>query len=221
MRIERDQMEEGVPNRLEGSRVPGLNGTVGQRGTGKTSPIDLVWFLPRREGICGGFGKTKPGSRACHSGQRSGHCHAGRWRARIPCRVHGIRRFPRTSGSHVLPILSSPTEIETVGLRAQVRSRLLVSFDGDHEATEAQDSAADREARSLTAEAEALRPETDELADPIEEIARVGRDHQGRSGERPAIDTLGVKFQTKSTPTCPSDVVACWRIHDQELHTGT
>ena len=68
------------------------------------------------------------------------------------------------------PIIFSQTEIETIGLQALGRIRLLDSFSGNKKVTEAGESEASSEVRSLTAQVETQRREIDELAGQVEEI---------------------------------------------------
>ncbi len=77
---------------------------------------------------------------------------------------------PRAAVPYVRPIIFSQTEIETVGLQAQGRLRLLDSFSCDQKDTDTRESEVASEVRSLTAEADALRREIDELARQVEEI---------------------------------------------------
>lgn len=170
MRIERVQIEEGFLDGLDVSFAPGLNVIIGERGTGKTSLIELVRFCLGVQGYTSDSAKRSldHALSILESGQVTVALSDGEHEILVARTASD--ESPRASGPYVLPILFSQTEIETVGLRAQGRIRLLDSFGGDQEHTEAQESAAGSEVRSLTAEAEALRREIDELAGQLEEI---------------------------------------------------
>lgn len=170
MHIERVQIEEGFLDGLDVSFTRGLNVIIGERGTGKTSLIELVRFCLGVQGYTSDSTKRSLDHALSILG-------SGQVTVTLSDGEHDILvtrtasdESPRASGPYVRPIIFSQTEIETVGLRAQGRIRLLASFGGDQKDTEAQESEAGSEVRSLTAEAEALRREIDELAGQIEEI---------------------------------------------------
>ena len=170
MRIERVQIEEGFLDGLDVSFAPGLNVIIGERGTGKTSLIELVRFCL---GVRGFTADTAKRSRD-HALSILG---SGRVTVTMSDGEHQFLvtrtasdEGPRASGSFVHPIVFSQTEIETVGLRAQGRIKLLDSFSGNQRDLDARASAACSEVRSLTAEAGAQRREIDELAGMVDEI---------------------------------------------------
>ena len=76
--------------------------------------------------------------------------------------------------SHLcVQLVLSQTEIETVGLQAQGRLRLLDSFTDIQSDTDPREAAAASEVRSLTTEAEALRREIDEIVQQLEQVPAV------------------------------------------------
>lgn len=170
MRIERIQIEEGFLDGLDVSFAPGLNVIIGERGTGKTSLIELVRYCL---GVPGYTPESDKRSRdhalsILGSGQVTVTLTDGE-REVIVTRT-GSDESSRASGPYSRPIIFSQTEIETVGLQAQGRIRLLDSFSGNRTEIESRESEVASEVRSLTAEAEALRREIDELATQVEEI---------------------------------------------------
>lgn len=175
MRIERVQIEEGFLDGLDVSFGPGLNVIIGERGTGKTSLIELVRFCLGVQGYTSDSTKRSldHALSILGSGQVTVTLSDGEHETLVTRTASDDS--PRASGPYARPIILSQTEIETVGLRAQGRIRLLDSFGGDQKDTEAQESAASSEVRSLTAEAEALRREIDELSGQIEEISALDK----------------------------------------------
>ena len=170
MQIERVQVEEGFLDGLDVTFAHGLNVIVGERGTGKTSLIELVRF-------CLGV----PGYTSDSTKRSRDHALSILGGGQVTVTLtDGVRKVsvtrttsdeqPRASGSFVRPTIFSQTEIETVGLQAQGRVKLLDSFSGDHRGTEAQESKACSEVRSFTAEADAQRREIDELEGLVSEI---------------------------------------------------
>ena len=170
MHIKRVQMEEGFLDGLDVSFTRGLNVIIGERGTGKTSLIELVRFCLGAEGFTSESTKRSRDHAlsVLGSGQVTVTLFDGE-RQVLVTRTGGDDS-PRASDPFVRPIIFSQTEIETVGLQAQGRLRLLDSFVGDQGDASGQEAAAASEVRSLTAEAEALRREIEELAEQVEEI---------------------------------------------------
>ncbi len=170
MYIERVQIEEGFLDGFDVSFTRGLNVIIGERGTGKTSFIELVRFCLGVEGYAA---ESKKRSRdhalsVLGSGQVTVTLSDGERQVLIT--RTGGDDSPRASELFVRPIIFSQTEIETVGLQAPGKLRLLDSFIGEQGDTNVQEAAAASEARSLTAEADTLRREIEYLADQVEEI---------------------------------------------------
>lgn len=174
MNIDRIQIEEGFLDGLDVSFVPGLNVIIGERGTGKTSLIELVRFCL---GVQGYTTESKKRSldhalSILGSGQVTVTLSDGE--QRIIVTRTASDETPRASGPYARPIVFSQTEIETVGLQAQGRLRLLDSFSGEQKDRESLEGAAASEVRSMTAEADALRQEIDELGRQLDELPTIG-----------------------------------------------
>ena len=170
MRIDRVQIEEGFLDGLDVSFASGLNVVIGERGTGKTSLIELVRFCLGIQGYTSDSRKQSldHALSILGSGQVTVTLSDGEQETLVTRTASD--ESPRASGPFVRPLIFSQTEIETVGLQAQGRIKLLDSFGGDQKDTEASESKSASEVRSLTVEAEALRREIDELAGQVEEI---------------------------------------------------
>ena len=170
MRIERVQVEEGFLDGLDVVFAPGLNVIIGERGTGKTSLIELIRFCLGVEG------------HTVDSGRRSlDHARSVLGSGQVTVTLSDVERqilvtrttsddSPRASAPFRQPIILSQTEIEAVGLQAQGRLRLLDDFRTSQSTTGLTEPQASGEVRSLTAEAGAQRREIDELAAHVEEI---------------------------------------------------
>ena len=175
MHIERVQIEEGFLDGLDVSFVRGLNVIIGERGTGKTSLIELVRFCLGVQNYTSDSAKRSldHALSILGSGQVTVTLADGEHKVLVTRTASDDS--PRTSGPYVRPIIFSQTEIETVGLQAQGRLRLLDSFDGDQKSVDDIESEAASEVRSLTAEAEALRREIDELSHQVEELPALNK----------------------------------------------
>ena len=170
MQIKRVQIEEGFLDGLDVSFAPGLNIIIGERGTGKTSLIELIRFCLGVQGYTSESAKRSldHALSILESGQVTVTLTDGE-RDIFVTRT-ASDDSPRASELYSRPLIFSQTEIETIGLQAQGRVRLLDSFSGDQKETEFRESEAASEVRSLTAEAGALRREIDELSGQVEEI---------------------------------------------------
>jgi predicted ATP-dependent endonuclease of OLD family len=176
MLIERVQIEEGFLDGLDVNLVKGLNVVIGERGTGKTSLIELIRFCLRVDGYT-------PESTKRSRDHALSVLGSGRVTVTL---LDGNKQMlvSRTAADepqqfsvkHVNPIILSQTEIENVGLQAHGRLRLLDSFIGDRKEAEESESGEVSRVRSFTAEVEALRREIDDL--------------NRKAGEIPALDKL-------------------------------
>lgn len=170
MRIDRVQIEEGFLDGLDVPFTAGLNVIIGERGTGKTSLIELVRFC------LGVRGYTTDSAKRSLNHARS-ILGSGQVIVTLSDSDHEIivsrtasDESPRATAQYIRPIIFSQTEIETIGLQAQGRVRLLDSFTSIQKTAENLESAAASEVRSLTAEVESLRREIDELSNQVDEI---------------------------------------------------
>ena len=173
MRIKRVQVEEGFLDGLDVSFAPGLNVVIGERGTGKTSLIELIRFCL---GVQGYTAKSTTRSIAhavsvLGSGQVTLTLTDGE-RDTIVSRTTSDE-FPRTTAPYPHPLIFSQTEIESVGLQEQGRLRLLDSFSDGQQQAEHLDSEAASEIRSLTAQTDALRREIDTIEAQVEAIPTI------------------------------------------------
>ncbi len=175
MRIDRVQIEEGFLDGLDVSFASGLNVIIGERGTGKTSLIELVRFCLGVQGSTPDSDKRSLDHARSILGSGRVTVSLSDGEQKILVTRTASDESPRASAPYVRPIIFSQTEIETVGLQAQGRIGLLDGFAGDQKETEARESEAASEVRSLTAEAEALCREIDELASQVEEIPALNK----------------------------------------------
>ena len=175
MRIERVQIEEGFLDGLEVFFAPGLNVIIGERGTGKTSLIELVRFCLGVQGNM--WDSAKRSLDHAHSILGSGQVTVtlSDGEREILVMRTTSDESPRASELFVRPIIFSQTEIETIGLQAQGRTRLLDSFGVDQKDTVTREYEAASVVCSLTVEAAALRREIDELARQVEEIPALNK----------------------------------------------
>jgi ABC-type lipoprotein export system ATPase subunit len=170
MYIERVQIEEGFLDGLDVQFVEGLNVIIGERGTGKTSLIELIRYC------LGVKGYTTETAKRSHEHALS-VLGAGQVTVTLSDGQRSITvsrtsndESPRAGGPFIVPILFSQTEIESVGLQANARLRLIDSFLDDKRRTKSDDASTISEVRSLTAEANALRREVEEIDQKLQQI---------------------------------------------------
>jgi hypothetical protein len=173
MYIERVQIEEGFLDGLDIALVPGLNVVIGARGTGKTSLIELIRFCLH---IPGHTRETERRSEE-HALSVLGAGQVTVTLSDSPGKITATRTaaedVQRASGAFRPPIIFSQTEIESVGLQADGRLRLLDSFLAESERTEVEEAGVRAEVQSISAEAETLRREIDQLRAQLEALPSV------------------------------------------------
>jgi predicted ATP-dependent endonuclease of OLD family len=169
MYIERVQVEEGFLNGLDVNFSSGLNVIIGARGTGKTSLIELIRFCldapantnevakRSREHALSILGGGQVTITASLNGQKI-----------IVSRATSDAA-PRASGFYEKPIVFSQTEIETIGLEASGRLRLIDSFLISNQTENAEENQAVTEIASLTAETSRLRREIEAIETQLRE----------------------------------------------------
>lgn len=173
MYIERIQIEEGFLNGFDVWLRAGLNVLIGARGTGKTSLIELVRFC-----------LDVPGYTPESTRRSRDHALSVLGSGQITLTlVDGARRVtvsraandaaPRASGPYLPPIVLSQTEIETVGLQPGGRLRLLDGFLGDQRALVSAETEAVAAVRSLTAEANTIQQDIEQLRRQIAELPSI------------------------------------------------
>ncbi len=173
MIIERIQIEEGFLNGFDVCPQPGLNVVIGARGTGKTTLIELIRFCLGVEGYTPET--TKRSREHALSVLGSGQVTLtlvddGR---RVTVSRSANDPAPRASGPFLAPIVLSQTEIETVGLQSGGRLRLLDGFIGDQQSAVSAETEAVASVRSLTAEANTIRADIEQLDQQLAEMPSI------------------------------------------------
>ena len=173
MHIERVQVEEGFLDGLDLRLVPGLNVLIGERGTGKTSVIELIRFALDVRGYTSESTK-----------RATDHARAilGTGAVTLTLDVNGnsvrVTRTaadaaPRANDSYPSPIIFSQSEIEAVGLHSTGRLRLLDSFLSERLKTSEQEGALVARAKSLTVEIQSVTRDLLGLDEKLKEIPAV------------------------------------------------
>ena len=175
MQIERVQVEEGFLDGLDVSFAPGLNVIIGERGTGKTSLIELIRFCLGVDGYTADSGRRSLDHALSILGSGQVTVTLSDAESQILVTRTSSDDFPRASTPFHQPIILSQTEIESVGLQAQGRVRLLDGFRLSQANAALSEPQASAEVRSLTAEAGAERREIDELSAQVEEIPELDK----------------------------------------------
>lgn len=170
MYIERVQIEEGFLNGLDINLTSGLNVIIGARGTGKTSLIELIRFcldVPSNTSEMARRSREHALS-ILGAGQVTVTLISNNG---LPIYVTRTAsdEMPRATGIYTKPIIFSQTEIETVGLEAQGRLRLIDSFLPSTLVDSAEEKKVSADIASLTAEVTKNRRDIEELEKALNE----------------------------------------------------
>lgn len=198
MYIERLQIEEGFLNGLDVDLTSGLNVVIGARGTGKTSLIELIRFCLDVKG-------------SAQENNKKSHEHAlsilGAGQVTLTLSIDGKKiivsrtasdRFPRYNGEFDIPLIFSQTEIETIGLEATGRLRLIDSFLPSNIVNEIEEKKVLATIGSLTVEISSLRKNIQELKDQLKNSAQIDEDLNFALGEEQKVAQGSQVIQTNA-----------------------
>ena len=199
MYIRRVQVEEGFLDGLDISFAQGLNVIIGERGTGKTSLIELIRFCLDVQGYTPQSAQRsmKHALSVLGSGQVTVTLTDGE-RDTLVTRTASIES-PRASGPYQPPLIFSQTEIESVGLQSQGRLHLLDAFTPDQEETELAESQAVSEVRSFTAQTEALRREVARIDAKVDQISALDEQITHLTPQEQELNTVLAEAHDKKT----------------------
>ncbi|MBC3346914.1 AAA family ATPase [Pseudomonas sp. SWRI196] len=163
MYIQRVQIEEGFLDGLDVKFTPGLNAIIGARGTGKTSLIEIIRFcLDVNSTTAETTRRSKDHALSVlGSGQVTITLTDGENTILVSRTANDPA--PRSTAKFRKPVIFSQTEIETVGLEATGRLKLIDGFVKNKPDTEAQERELITECRNLTQQIEESRREIEEL----------------------------------------------------------
>ena len=198
MHIERIQIEEGFLNGFDISPTPGLNVVIGARGTGKTSLIELIRFCLNVEGYTPEITRRSREHALSVLGAGQVTLTLVDGDRRITVSRSANEQVPRASGPYLAPIILSQTEIETVGLQAGGRLRLLDGFLGDQRSLVSAESEAIATVRSSTAEADAIRKDLEQLSAQIAELPSIDTQLEQLAPNERQLAGLSADAQTRT-----------------------
>lgn len=173
MRIERVVVEEGFLDGMSVELSEGLNVVIGARGTGKTSLIELIRFCLDARGYTPDTQRRSMdhARSVLGSGQVTVVLADGARRVSVS-RTAGDEA-PRATGPFKSPIIFSQTEIESVGLHAAGRLRLLDGFLQQGKPSASEETSAIAALRSLSAEVAKRRADIEESERQLSELASI------------------------------------------------
>lgn len=173
MYIERVQVEEGFLNGLDIKLTSGLNAIIGARGTGKTSLIELIRFC-----------LNVPANTQDVSKKSREHALSilGSGQVTVTLNINGqlvqVTRTnsdesPRSNGFYLHPLIFSQKEIETIGLEASGRLKLIDSFASNASEDNTEEKKTITEIASLTTEINKKNKEIDEIDSIARELPKI------------------------------------------------
>ena len=173
MYIERVQVEEGFLDGLDLTFTPGLNVIIGERGTGKSSLIELVRFCLNAKGHTGVSSRRSSDHAisVLKGGQVIVTLRDGDEKIIVSRSVD--QDVPDITGAYVPPIVFSQSEIETVGLDAAGRLRIIDGFVSGAVQNYGEEVNAVSTIRSLTNEAYRIRQDIIEHEDRLAKLPEI------------------------------------------------
>jgi ABC-type lipoprotein export system ATPase subunit len=196
MLIERVQVEEGFLDGLDLHLVPGLNVIIGERGTGKTSLIELVRFCLDVPGYT-----PESGARSLQhaiSVLGSGQVIVT---ARHEDQLFTVRRqssdpSPKMVRSFPPPVIFSQSEIESVGLQPNGRLSLVDEFIPQFSDLSSEKISVS-EVRSLMAECDSLSREIEQLEKQVAELPIIDQQLQDLASSEQKLAQISSEAATK------------------------
>lgn len=172
MWIEALRIEGGVLDGFDQRFDPKLNVIIGGRGTGKSSVIELIRFCLGANSYSesGEQQATEHALGVLGDGRATVTLTDGKQRVEVSRTAQDVE--PEASDDFVAPFVFSQSEIETIGLQAQSRLRLLDGF-LRLQSRPAADSAGTARIRSVTAEIRTLLAEIDDITEKTAELPKL------------------------------------------------
>ena len=199
MVITRIQVKEGFLDGIDLELVRGLNVLIGARGTGKTSIIELFRFCLGVKGYTADSNQKSVDHALSILG-------SGEVRVSLDDDLFGSFDVTRTREYHEqkdqvypVPIIFSQTEIENVGLQPSGRLRLIDSFIDGRREIDTAETTGDSQVRSLTAEAQELRKEIEELQQQLAHLPGVEQQIQALLPSEQKLSTISAEAAQKKS----------------------
>lgn len=186
MIIQRLDVDEGFLKGLSLSFSPGLNVIIGPRGAGKTSIIELIRFGLGVKGYTERFDLAAREHALAVLGNGEVSIALRNETSATSVSRNSEDKRPRSTEYYTTPIILSQNEIESVGLHAAGRLRIVDSFRERISLERNKSSALQSEIASLTTEAEGISEEIANLRDQIKRLATVPEMLAAAQGEHAA-----------------------------------
>jgi DNA repair exonuclease SbcCD ATPase subunit len=166
------KIEGGVLDGFDQRFKPTLNVLIGGRGTGKSSLIELIRFClgATSSTEAGQQGATEHALGVLGDGRVTVILSDGKHRVEVSRTAQDVE--PEASDPFVVPLVFSQSEIETIGLQAQSRLRLIDGFLNPHQRTMAHAARA-ANIRSTTTEIRSLLAEIDDITEKTAELPKL------------------------------------------------
>jgi energy-coupling factor transporter ATP-binding protein EcfA2 len=198
MYIQRVQVDEGFLDGLDITFTPGLNAIIGSRGTGKTSLIELIRF-------CLDVTSTTTETTRRSRDHALSILGAGQVTVTLVDNDKTILvsrtatdDVPRTTSVYRKPVIFSQTEIETVGLEAAGRLKLLDGFVRAKQDSDVVERDVIAECRSLTRQIEACRKEIEEFEQAQKALPNLHAELNKTAQAEQEVSKISLDLQAKT-----------------------
>jgi DNA repair ATPase RecN len=197
VQIHRVQVEEGFLDGLDVRFASGLNVLIGERGTGKTSLIELIRFCLGVRGYTTDSYKRSLDHAVSVLGSGQVTVTLLEGESEVLITRSAADEDSRASGQFVPPVIFSQMEIENVGLQPSGRLRLLDGFVVGRSRLESQEQVAVSQAQSLTAEVEVMRRDLAEFEQQIAALPELENNYKTWLPRRKKLAQLSAEAASK------------------------
>ncbi|WP_288845331.1 AAA family ATPase [uncultured Paraburkholderia sp.] len=191
-------MEEGFLDGLDIEFCPGLNAIIGARGTGKSSIVELIRFCLGVKASTADSAKrtTEHALAVLRGGQVTVTLADGN--ERIIVTRNASHNEPVSSAPFTPPLIFSQTEIETVGLHAAGRLRLIDSFLRNLPVLSRTEAEVVSVVASITRELEAHRKDIEDFEERVAKLPLVEQQLAALAADERSIEQFSVQTAVRT-----------------------
>ena len=198
MYIERVQIEEGFLDGLDITFSPGLNVIIGARGTGKSSLLELIRFCLSAQNYSEVTKKRSYDHAVSVLGSGQIMLTLRDDDQQIIVTRTAEHAQPEASARYIKPLIFSQSEVETVGLQASGRLRIIDGFTKENEKLKSSEEKAIAIIRSLMKDIAGLNERIEELGIQLAQIRDIREKLKELEPKEKKVSGLSADAKNKS-----------------------